>query len=104
MRESTKLAPENEKIMVDFLKENHMRRTPYDYKQMIGAGLDRLFHVFGAKNREDLTEMFCSEMVAAALVKAKVLDNDKVHVSDTTPVDCVHFPCFDEHTSCVLIG
>jgi len=82
------------KNMVDWLKANHSKRTPYDYPQMIGAGLDRLFAVFGAKNREDLTEMFCSEMVAAALRIAALVPPDTV-VSSTTPIDCANFKCYE---------
>jgi len=83
-----------EAIMVDWLKKEHAKRTPYDYAQMIGAGLDRLFAVFGNKNREDLSEMFCSEMVAAALRKAYVIPQTE-KVSDATPQDCANYPCFD---------
>jgi len=91
-----KLEARGEKIMVDWLKANHAKRTPYDYSQMIGAGLDRMFSFFGTKNREDLSEMFCSEMVAAALRAAGVIPED-TKVSDATPVDCAGYACFD-HT------
>jgi len=83
-----------EKTMVDWLKANHVKPTPYDYPQMIEAGLDRLFAVFGAKNREDLNEMFCSEMVAAALRMASLVPQDTA-VSSTTPSDCANFKCYE---------
>jgi len=89
----TKIDPKLEKAMVDWLKLNHAKRTPYDYAQMIGAGLDHLFAAFGTKNREDLSEMFCSEMVAAALRYAGAVPAD-TSPSDATPNDCAMFPCY----------
>jgi len=82
-----------EKEMVEWLKSNHAKRTPYDYEQMIGAGLDRLFAIFGPKNREDLSEMFCSEMVSAALRMAGLIPQE-TDASDATPIDCANYKCY----------
>lgn len=53
--------------------------TPYDTAQALGAG----FHLF--KNKEDHTELFCSELVSAALEHSNIVGD--INSSETNPAD-----------------
>jgi hypothetical protein len=78
--------------MLQWLELAEEQKTPYDFKQAIGAGLISM--KFGMQNHDDESELFCSELVTKALQIAGVLD-PKLNASEQLPVDVVKFPCFE---------
>ena len=78
------------KELLRFRKE--VQGTPYEknFLHLIGAAFDSVEELFGFfKNaKEDLSSIFCSELVAAAYKRMGLLDNKKAKVSsEFTPDD-----------------
>lgn len=88
------LSPEGTKKMEAWLRETHNQRVPYDMVQVAGAGLD-LFDRLGIANEEDMSRLFCSELVTKALKIAGAVDAS-VNASEQTPKDVVEFNCLRE--------
>ncbi|WP_243375276.1 hypothetical protein [Geotalea sp. SG265] len=69
----------------------------YDTKQAIKSALDALdntpFLRGTTYNKEDFSKFFCSELVAAALEEAGVINN--VNASEVTPIDLCNFNIYD---------
>lgn len=78
--------------MYDFLL--HQEHKAYDVPQAIQAGLDRFEGPLGKLThaQEDFSRFFCSELVAAALERGKIIDH--LNASETTPADLVRFKIF----------
>jgi hypothetical protein len=94
------LASHEAEVLKDFILECHAKRLKYDTKQAIEAGLDCgpvewLKDKLGVKETSDLTEVFCSEIAGAGLVKVNRLAKN-TNVSELTPADVVHLPCFEQ--------
>jgi hypothetical protein len=79
--------------MQSWLRQTNNQRVPYDYVQVMGAGLD-MFERLGITNRTSLSTLFCSELVTKALQTAGIVDS-ALNPSEQTPNDVVNFPCFD---------
>jgi hypothetical protein len=82
----------NEKEMLEWLSVKHSKRTPYDYLQAFGAGVDT-FDFIGLRNEPDFSSLFCSEMVAKALQVGGVI-SEQVNPSEETPADVMDYLCF----------
>lgn len=82
------------KEFYDFLI--HQDHKPYDTPQAIKSALDAFDNTPGlsglTKNVEDFSKFFCSELVAAALEAAGVIN--KINASEVTPVDLCSFNLF----------
>lgn len=78
--------------MQSWLRQTHNQRLPYDYVQVMGAGLD-MFERLGLTNRTSLSTLFCSELVTKALQIAGVVKSG-LNPSEQTPNDVVEFSCF----------
>lgn len=69
----------------------------YDTKQAIKCALDELDDVPFLKaltyNKEDFSKFFCSELVAAALEDAGVINN--INASEVTPIDLCSFNIYE---------
>lgn len=69
----------------------------YDTKQAIKSALDALddipFLRDATYNKEDFSKFFCSELVAAALEDAGVINN--INSSEVTPIDLCSFNIYD---------
>lgn len=78
--------------MQSWLRQTHNQRVPYDYVQVMGAGLD-MFERLGIVNGASLSTLFCSELVTKALQIAGVVD-PALNPSEQTPSDVVEFSCF----------
>lgn len=76
--------PENEKKMIDWLREKKFQKTAYDYKQIAYLG----FKTKNLKDNENST-LFCSELVAKCLQKLGILSED-YHPSLMTPKDVLN--------------
>ena len=59
----------------------------YDAPQAIGSAID-----FLPDQQEDLDKLYCSELVAAALENAGILEN--INASEMTPADVVNFDIY----------
>jgi hypothetical protein len=79
--------------MQSWLRQTNNQRVPYDYVQVMGAGLD-MFERLGITNRTSLSTLFCSELVTKALQASGIVDLG-LNPSEQTPNDVVNFPCFD---------
>ena len=70
---------------------------PFDVPQAIGAGFDDLDHVpvIGSltHSREDISALFCSELVAAGLEAGGVIGS--LNCSEVTPVDLFRFAIYE---------
>jgi hypothetical protein len=71
-----------------WLWEIEQNKTGYDFIQAIGAGIGGLY------NATDFSELFCSELVTAALQRVGRVVPD-INPSKTTPVEVMAFPCLD---------
>ncbi len=84
------------KAFYDFLL--HQESKEYDLPQAIKAGLDMFDNVplleLLSESQEDYARFFCSELVAAGLKAAGVLDN--INASEVTPIDLCRLPLFQE--------
>jgi hypothetical protein len=94
------LASHEAEVLKDFILECHAKRLKYDTEQAIEAGLDCgpvewLQRKLGVKRTSDLTKVFCSEVTGAGLIKVNRLSKD-TDVSELTPADVVHLPCFEQ--------
>ncbi|TVR14494.1 MAG: hypothetical protein EA395_02555 [Phormidium sp. GEM2.Bin31] len=87
------LSPEGRSKMEAWLRETHSQRVPYDNIQVLGAGI-KLWERLGLSGREDLSRLFCSELVTKALRVAGVVDPE-INPSRQTPADVINFPCLD---------
>lgn len=71
----------------------------YDTKQAIKSSLDALdnapFLRGTTYNKEDFSKFFCSELVAAALEDAGVINN--INSSEVTPIDLCTFNIYDNN-------
>lgn len=81
-------------IMQQWLRSKHNARVSYDYAQAIGAGLD-FFDDFGLENEPDFSTLFCSELVAKALQKARII-SEAYNPSEMTPQNIVDLDCYGE--------
>lgn len=86
------LEPKNQTNMEAWLRQTYNKKTPYDHTQILGASLD-IFDQFNLENKEDLSTIFCSELVTKALQIAGVID-PTLNPSEMTPQDVLHFDCF----------
>lgn len=66
----------------------------YDYKNMPKAGFDFLDRIGITRSEENLSQMFCSELVAAGLKAAGILPED-INVSEVSPADIVKYKIFE---------
>ncbi|MFP4652021.1 MAG: hypothetical protein ACLFM4_06300 [Phormidium sp.] len=87
------LPPEGRSAMEAWLRETHSQRVTYDSIQVMGAGI-KLWERLGLSGPEDLSRLFCSELVSKALRVAGVIDSE-INPSRQTPADVVNFPCLD---------
>lgn len=67
----------------------------YDAPQAIGSAIDCI-----PDQKEDLSKLYCSELVAAALESAGVIG--EINASEQTPADVVSFPVYSD--MCQLKG
>ena len=65
----------------------------YDYSNMKFAGLDKLDKYFITYNKENWSNLFCSELVAAGLKYANIIQ-DQVNTSEMTPADIIKLNIF----------
>lgn len=77
---------------VGWLRETHVKRTPYDDTQAIGAGID-FWDSIGLANDPDFSRLFCSELVARAFQVAGILPPE-YNASEATPADIVGLSIF----------
>ena len=86
---------QNQDAFFEFMQKQDGK--PYDIQQLFGAAIDvtdqhpilsRLTY-----NQENYNRWFCSELVAAALKSAGVVDG--VNASETTPIDVCRFDIFE---------
>jgi hypothetical protein len=80
----------NLKAFVDFLMEQDHK--PYDARQAIYAGLDRLGWL--TRTKEDFGKFFCSELVAAALEAGGV--TGPINASEVTPRDLTQWIIYED--------
>lgn len=66
----------------------------YDYHNMPKAGFDFLDWIGITRSEENLSQMFCSELVAAGLKAAGILPED-INVSEVSPADIVKYKIFE---------
>lgn len=66
----------------------------YDYKNMPKAGFDFLDRIGITRSEENLSQMFCSELVAAGLKVAGILP-ENTNVSEVSPADIVKYKIFE---------
>ena len=66
----------------------------YDYQNMPKAGFDFLDRIGITRSEENLSQMFCSELVAAGLKVAGILPED-INVSEVSPADIVKYKIFE---------
>lgn len=68
----------------------------YDIWQLFGAAVDFIDHlpIIGrlSYNKEDTTRWFCSELIAAGLREAQIVELD--NVSEVTPIDICRYAIF----------
>lgn len=76
----------------EWLNEQHFLQIKYDFSQPLGAALDMLDKL-GLRNCTDLGNLFCSELVSAALRQIGLFDGNP---SEQTPADVVRMKCFKE--------
>jgi len=76
----------------DFLLQQEHK--PYDVPQAIKSALDRLDHGVGqlTHNVEDFAELFCSELIAAALEASGAISH--LNASEVTPQDLCMFSIY----------
>jgi len=77
---------EEKKSYIEYCMELHAKGIKYDKKQLVSF-------ILGVKNQENLAELFCSELVAAALRSVGRLPKD-TNPSAMTPSDVVHSKAF----------
>ncbi len=87
----------DKKKYYDFLI--HQDRKPYDMPQAIKSALDLIDDAVSpgvfTHNLEDFSRFFCSELVAAALENAGVIDH--LNASEVTPVDLCSFNIYEDY-------
>lgn len=86
----------NKTAFFDFLfQQNH---KPYDICQLFGSAVDATDHIPFLKemssNSEDFSSWFCSELVAEAMERGKIIGS--VNASEVTPIDICRLNVFDE--------
>jgi hypothetical protein len=86
------IAPDNLFKMQMWLRQTYNERRPFATVQAAKAGL-MLLNKVGLGNKLDLSALFCSELITAALQVAGVVD-PYINPSKQTPVDVVNLPCF----------
>lgn len=89
----TPLTPKQIETLQRWLWHMEAQDTPYDFIQMLGAGLD-VCDRLGLENTPDESAFFCSELVACALQKIGVV-SDRINASEQTPADLMNFSCFE---------
>ena len=69
-----------------------MKKTPFDTPQMVSTA----FNIVGfpVTNHEDLEMLFCAEMASYALELAGLVPSS-TNSSMQSPVDVVHYDCYD---------
>ncbi|MGE5657793.1 MAG: hypothetical protein ACM37W_14400 [Actinomycetota bacterium] len=85
------LPEENLIQMQSWLRQTYNKKTPYDCTQIMGAALD-FFDRYNQENCEDLSTLFCSELVTKALQIGGAVDC-KLNPSEQTPEDVINFQC-----------
>lgn len=89
------LSIEGSQKMVKWLRNSYAKTVPYDSVQIFGAGLEAIENAFGLQNKPDYTRLFCSELVAKALLLGGALDpEDNINPSSQTPAEVTRFKCF----------
>lgn len=89
----------NVEVFTSWLLKQEGRR--YDERGAVLSGLDRLDVLGLTRASEDLSRLFCSELVAAALRAGGVLPED-LNPSEITPIDLVRFRLY--HDAVQLVG
>ena len=84
----------------DFLFNQARLRKPYDLPQAVKSAVDALdtlpFGINGpGYNREDFSKFFCSELVAAGLEVAGVVEN--INSSEITPIELCRWSIYEDH-------
>jgi hypothetical protein len=82
----------NLRKMQAWLRQTYNKQTPYDETQIMGVAIDVLADFKLVENKEDFSQIFCSELVTKALKVASVV-SESVNASEQTPQDVVNFPC-----------
>jgi hypothetical protein len=77
--------------MQAWLTEVEAQKTPYDWEQAVGAGVD----LPNFRNRPDFSALFCSELVTKALQLARVVPS-QLNPSEQTPANVLQFPCWQQ--------
>ncbi len=88
------------KKFFNFLFNQARQRKPYDLPQAITSAIDVLdtlpFGINGpGYNREDFSKFFCSELVAAGLQIAGVVEN--INSSEITPIELCRWSIYEDH-------
>ena len=89
------LDAEKQARMQSWLRQTNNQVIAYDAIQTLGAGLDMFDRVGLTFNDENLSTLFCSELVAKALQIAGLLD-DNLNPSEFTPSDVVNLPLYGQ--------
>lgn len=85
------LEDESKIKIVEWLKEQHAKKVPFDKLQLTSLGFIQVG--FKLPSEEDLDMMFCSEMVASAL-KHVGLISPEINASIQTPTDVVNYEIY----------
>lgn len=88
---SNPLKPIQEKGLEAWLGSMHSKEIAYDYKQAIGAGLDRLGNKLD--NKQDSSRLFCSELVCMGYQHIGLLPKN-INPSEQTPKEATQLPLF----------
>ncbi len=99
LRHDLRKTPDSRKKFYDFLFDKAERKIQYDTPQAIKSALDALdqlpFDLHGpGYNSEDFSKFFCSELVAAGLEKAGLIN---VNASEVTPIDLCRWKIFEDN-------
>ncbi|ABK44201.1 hypothetical protein Mmc1_1692 [Magnetococcus marinus MC-1] len=91
--------PENHKAFYNFLFQQAKLKKPYDFPQAVQSAVDAMDELpFGLHgpgyNREDFSRFFCSELVAAALERAKIVGT--INASEVTPIDLCRWNIYEQ--------
>lgn len=91
--------PFDQEKFYEFLFDKAEKKVKYDLPQALKAGFDLFDKLpFGMSrasyNTEDLTKLFCSELVAAGLERAGTIPD--INCSEVTPIDLCRWNIYEE--------
>eukprot|EP00300_Choanocystis_sp_HF-7_P023867 c25253_g1_i1.p1 GENE.c25253_g1_i1~~c25253_g1_i1.p1 ORF type:complete len:905 (-),score=209.27 c25253_g1_i1:120-2834(-) len=111
LKEDCTMSQSQQDVFASFLKRVHMDLVPYDKTQLVTQAFERLTGIEIDFRHNDISKLFCSEMVSEALRQAGIAAvHDEVtngavinpvwhkmaelHSSEMSPVDCCRLPIF----------